>query len=220
MKEKKIKQVTLEFYPRDIRNLGYADLIRGIERAVVLSPISLMPEKSALLIIVKWIGTEDPSRWENYDLIDQVIDMGPVRDGRMYMLLGKEEPWFFGMIQMIMDEMRVFFNWPVILEPDRIQIRWIGYLRDIARVMELFKDFQMNETITSIVDYDPTIEGPLEGLTEIQHEILMEAYNDGFFEDRRGITINDLAKKRGVSAPSYMLTLRRAVRNLIKGSMI
>ena len=220
MKEKKIKQVTLEFYPRDIRNLGYGDLIEGIERVVVLSPISLMPEKSALLVIVKWIGAEDPSRWENYDLIDQVIDMGPVKDGRMYMLLGKEEPWFFGMIQMIMDQMRVFFNWPVILEPDRIQIRLIGYLQDIARVMELFKDFQMNETITSIVDYDPSLEGPLERLTETQHEVLMEAYNDGFFEDRRRTTINDLAKNRGISAPSYMLTLRRALRNLIKGSMI
>lgn len=86
--------------------------------------------------------------------------------------------------------------------------------------MKIFKDFRMDETITSIVDYDPSLEGPLEGLTERQYDLLMESYQRGFFDDRRKVTINDLAKERGISAPSYMLTLRRAMRNLIKGSMI
>lgn len=219
MSDRKIKQVTLQFYPRDMRNIGYHDLIQGIERVTVLSPISLMPEKSALLMIVKWSGEPDLSLWESYDLIDQVVDMGAVREGRLYLLMGREEPWFFSMIQMIMEEMKVFFNWPVILEPGRIQIRWIGYLDDISRVMELFKEFRMEETITSIVDYDPTVEGALESLTEKQHDVLLEAYQKGFFDDRRKVTINELARERGVSAPSYMLTLRRALRNLVKGSI-
>lgn len=219
MKERKIKQVGIEFFPRDMRNLGYRELMEGIERVTVLSPVSLMPERSALIVIVKWTGKEDVSRWEAYDLIDRVIELGMVRDGRMYMLLGKEEPWFYGMIQMIMEEMRVFFDWPVVLEPSRIRIRLIGYHEDISKVMGLFEDFQMKETITSIVDYDPSIEGPLAKLTEKQYEVLMEAYRRGYFDDRRKVTLNGLAKERGVSAPSYMLTLRRAVRKLIKGSI-
>jgi len=219
MGERRIKQVTVEFYPRDMRNVGYYDLIEDIDKVTVLSPISLMPEKTALLAIVKWNGKENTEKWERSPLIDQVIDMGSVKGGKLYMFLGKEEPWFFKMIQMIMEEMRVFFNWPVILEPDRIQIRWIGYLEDISMVMKLFEEFQMEETITSIVNYDPSVSRSLEGLTTRQYAFLLEAYDSGFFEDRRAVSIKDLSRKYGISSSSYMLTLRRALRNLIKGAL-
>jgi len=219
MVERRIKQVTVEFHPRDMRDVGYSDLIAGIERVTVLSPISLMPEKSALLAIVKWSGEEDKEKWERSPLIDQVIEMGPVKDGKLYMFLGKEEPWFFKMIQMIMEEMRVFFNWPVLLEPDRIQIRWIGYLEDISLVMRLFDEFKMEETITSIVNYDPSVSRSIAGLTTRQYTFLLEAYDSGFFEDRRAVSIKDLSSKHGISPASYMLTLRRAMRNLIKGTL-
>jgi hypothetical protein len=179
-----------------------------------------MPEKSALLCIVKWTGEEDTDRWREYPLIEEVVDLGPVKGGRLYLMMGKEEPWFFGMIQTIMEEMRVFFNWPVILEPDRIEIRWIGYLRNISLVMNLFKEFNMNETITSIVDYDPSISRSLEGLTPRQYEFLMDAYDRGYYDDTRKVTLNQLSEDKGVSTASYMLTLRRAMRHLIEGSLI
>lgn len=218
--EKKIKQVTVEFCPRDMRGVGYHDLIDGIESVTVLSPISLMPEKSAILAIVKWRGEEDPGRWKDSPLIEEVVDMGMVKGGKLYLFLGKEEPWFYKMIQMIMEELRVFFNWPVILEPDRIQIKWIGYLENISKVMDIFKDFQMEETITSIIDYDPSVSGAMEGLTEKQYQFLLEAYEGGFFDDKRKVTITELAKKNGISGASYMITLRRGLRKLIKGSLI
>ena len=77
----------------------------------------------------------------------------------------------------------------------------------------------MEETITSIIDYDPSKSGPMERLTRKQFEYLIEAYEKGLYDDRRRITINELAEGKGVSGPSYMLTLRRGVKNLIKGSI-
>ncbi len=219
MREKKIKQVTIEFYPRDMRDLGYRDILEGIDRVTVLSPISLMPEKTALLLVIQGENTDISKRWESYELIEKVIEMGDVKVGKMYMVLGKEEPWFFSMLQTIMDEMRVFLNWPIILEPERIEMKWIGYLEDIRKVMILFEEFQMKETIRSIVDYDPSRTGPMEGLTSKQFEYLMYAYKKGFYDDKRGATINDLAAEKGISPPTYMLTLRRAMKNLIKGSI-
>lgn len=219
MSEKRIKQVTVEFYPRDMREVGYHELIEGIERVTVLSPISLMPEKSALLGIVKWRAEEYPSRWERFSLIEQVIDLGTVKGGKLYLFLGKEEPWFFRMIRMIMEEMQVFFDWPVIMEPDRIQIRWIGYMENISLVMNLFDEFKMEETVSSIVDYNPSVSRSLERLTSKQYDFLVEAYDNGFFDDDRKVTLGDLAGRNDISSASYMLTLRRAVRNLIKGAL-
>ena len=95
----------------------------------------------------------------------------------------------------------------------------MGYMEDIRKVMDLFKNIRMEESITSIVDYDPSISGPMENLTSKQFEYLTEAYHRGYYDDRRKITIGELSEGKGVSAPSYMLTLIRAMKNLIRGSM-
>ncbi len=216
MDEKRLKKVTVEFRPRILRDVGYADLMEGIDRVTVLSPISLMPEKTAIMGVVKWSGREDEERFTDNPLIDQVVDMGAVKDGRMYLFLGKEEPWYYQMIQMVMEDLRVFIDWPVILEKERIRIVWIGYIENIAKLMELFKDMKMEETITSMVNYDPARSDLLDGLTSKQYDTFVESYDRGFFDDRRKVTINQLAKEQGVSAASYMKTLRRAQRNLLK----
>ncbi len=216
MDGKRLKKVTVEFRPKILREVGYSDLLEGIDSITVLSPISLMPEKSAIMGIVKWSGKENMDQFTRNPLIDQVLDMGAVKDGRMYLIMGREEPWYYQMIQMVMEDLSVFLDWPVILRSDRIRVGWIGYMENIAKLMELFEKMEMNETITSIVNYDPTRSGLLDGLTSKQYDVLSESYSRGFFDDRRKVTINQLAKEHGISAASYMKTLRRGQRNLLK----
>ncbi len=217
MTDKKLKKVAVEFRPKNLREVGYANLMEGVNRVTVLSPISLMPEKTAIMGIVKWSGREDVERFTDNPLIDQVVDMGAVKDGRMYLFLGREEPWYYQMIKRVMEDLRVFIDWPVILEKDRIRIVWIGYIENVSKLMELFKEMRMEETITSIVNYDPARSDLLDGLTSKQYDTLVESYDKGFFDDRRKVTINQLAKGQGVSPASYMKTLRRAQKNIIKG---
>ena len=97
------------------------------------------------------------------------------------------------MIQMVMEDLNVFLDWPVILRPDRIRIDWIGYMENIAKVMELFEKMEMEETITSIVNYDPTRSDLLDGLTSKQYDVVKESYTRGFFDDSRKVTINQRA---------------------------
>ena len=215
MDGKRLKKVTVEFRPKILREVGYSDLLKGIDSITVLSPISLMPERSAIMGIVKWSGKENMDQFTRNPLIDQVLDMGAVKDGRMYLIMGREEPWYYQMIQMVMEDLNVFPDWPVILGPDRIRIGWIGYMENIAKLMELFEKMEMNETITSIVNYDPTRSGLLDGLTSKQYDVLSESYSRGFFDDRRKVTINQLAMEHGISPASYMKTLRRGQKNLL-----
>ena len=219
MPEHKMKQVIVHYEPKDLRSLGYDDLFVSMERFTVVSVIALMPEKTALLVVIKWRKGEDLSWLEGSPLIDDTLDMGPVHDGHMYLLMGSEEPWFFDMLRKIMDEFRVFINLPVVLEPDRIIIRYIGFMENLQRIIELSKEFNPDFEVISMKDYDPSRKGAFEVLTPVQYDILTEAFKGGFFDDRRKVTINELARERGISPASYMKTLRRAQRKLI-GEMI
>jgi hypothetical protein len=215
MKDRKMKQVVVHYRPKDLRGVGYDRLFVPIERFTVVSQVALMPEKTALLVVIRWKAGPDLSWMDQSPLIDHVVDLGPVKDGNMYLLLGKEEPWYFEMLRKVMEELRVFFDLPVILEPDLMIIRYIGFMENISKIIDLSKEFNPDLEIVSLRDYDPSQRGLAEVLTPMQFDLVEESYRRGFFDDRRGVTINQLATERGISASSYMKTLRRAQRKLI-----
>ncbi len=216
MNERKMKQVVVHYKPKDLRGVGYDRLFEAIERLTVVSQIALMPEKTALLVVIRWNSDPDMSWMDQSPLIDHVVDLGQVRDGNMYLLLGKEEPWYFEMLRKVMEELRVFFDLPVVLEPDLMIIRYIGFMENISKIIDLSKEFNPDLEIVSLRDYNPTQRGMVEVLTPVQFEFITEAYRRGYFDDRRGATINQLAGEKGISASSYMKTLRRAQRKIIK----
>lgn len=217
MHEKRMKHMVACWRPQDLRELGYLEFFKPVERVTVLSPIALMPEKTAILAVINWKTVPDLTWLNNSTLIEQVIDMGVVKDGRMYMILGREDPWYFDLLRKLMEELRVFIHWPITLRPDRTVIGFIGYMENIAKLMEVIKGFNVDPEVLSIRDYDPSVTGPLEDLTPRQYGFLKGAFEAGYFDDERGATINELARESGVSASSYMKTLRRAQRKVIGG---
>lgn len=217
MPEKKMKHMVACWRPQDLRELGYLEFFQPVERVTVLSPIALMPEKTAILAVIKWKAGPDLTWLNNSVLIEQVMDMGAVKDGRMYLILGREDPWYFELLRKLMEELRVFIHWPITLEPDRTVIGFIGHMENIAKLMEVIEGFDVRAEVLSIRDYDPSISGPLESLTPRQYEFLKDAFEAGHYDDERGRTINELAREHGVSPSSYMKTLRRAQRKVIGG---
>ncbi|MBN1538541.1 MAG: helix-turn-helix domain-containing protein [Candidatus Thermoplasmatota archaeon] len=210
-----MKRATVAYRPKDLRGIGYEGMFKTMVRMSVVSQIALMPEKTALIVVIKWRAGPDLTWLRENPLIDEVVNLGPVKEGHMYLLLGNEEPWYFEMLKMIMEEYRVFFDLPVVMEQDRIVVRYFGFLRNISRLMELSKRFNADSEIIALTDYDPSKKGAMDSLTAIQFDYLTEAFEKGFFDDSRGVTLADLAKNREVSTSSYMKTLRRAQRKLI-----
>ncbi|MEA3558573.1 MAG: helix-turn-helix domain-containing protein [Candidatus Thermoplasmatota archaeon] len=216
MSGKQMKAVTIRTRPRDFRSIGYKEFMGPIEKVSVMAPLSFMPEKTAFLFIIKWKDKPDLTWMEKSSLIDEIIDMGAVKGGNMYLVFGSEDPWYFDMIRMIMEELKVFFDWPVVMESDSITAKYIGFLENISKLVDLMKSFEVDADILSIKSFDPAGASNLDMLTDIQHDVLRDAYENGFFEDNRRMTITSLAKRRGISSSSYMKTLRRAQRNLIR----
>ena len=58
------------------------------------------------------------------------------------------------------------------------------------------------------------------GLTANQHEALLLAFNEGYYDDSRDTDLETLADKLGISRPSFADRLRRGYRNLLKSTIV
>lgn len=58
------------------------------------------------------------------------------------------------------------------------------------------------------------------GLTEDQHETLIEAFDRGYFDVPREVTLNEFAEELGISHQALSERLRRAHYNLIKNGLV
>ena len=58
------------------------------------------------------------------------------------------------------------------------------------------------------------------GLTEEQHETLVAAFDRGYFNVPRGVTLNEFAEELGISHQALSERLRRAHYNLIKNGLV
>lgn len=70
--------------------------------------------------------------------------------------------------------------------------------------------------------YEPTqprVDGQ-PGLTDIQHETLVSALNEDYYNTPRGITMNDLAAQLGISQPALSKRLRGGHSILIQNSLM
>ncbi len=217
MGDNRMKLVTVRYRPMDLRELGYLEFFKEVERAIVLAPIALMPERTAILVVIKWRSGPDLTWLNQSSLIDKVQEMGQVKDGTMYLIFGREDPWYFELLRTVMEELRVFIHWPIVLMLERTEITFLGPIDSIGKLMGIFKDLNVEVDIRSIRGYDPTRTGPFNDLTPLQYDCLVSAYRSGFFDDDRKVTLGDLAKGRGISSAAYMKTLRRAQKNLISG---
>lgn len=63
---------------------------------------------------------------------------------------------------------------------------------------------------------DPSLGG--QGMTEPQRELLEKAYQRGFFDVPRQITLSELADEEGISSPAVSERMRRAIQALIEST--
>ncbi|MCH4814699.1 MAG: helix-turn-helix domain-containing protein [Saccharolobus sp.] len=80
-----------------------------------------------------------------------------------------------------------------------------------------FKEFLANLTSQGIkFTVLNTSEISSNDLTDRQMEILKLAYKMGYFDDDRRVTLTELAKQLGISAPTLEEIMRRALRKVVK----
>jgi predicted DNA binding protein len=89
----------------------------------------------------------------------------------------------------------------------------------LSRTYDFAEEQELSVTVSRIYDLDETRSGRF-GLTEEQHETLVNAVEEGYFDVPRSITQPELAKKLGISHQALSERLRRAQKTLTRNTII
>ena len=85
---------------------------------------------------------------------------------------------------------------------------------------EVFEAHGISVTLTGLSDLADRIEADGRDLTPIQRETLMTAYREGYFEQPRETTQEELSEQFGISSRAVSDRFRRGIRNLIAETLL
>ncbi len=91
-------------------------------------------------------------------------------------------------------------------------------LTDLRRFREYCADRDVTVTVRRLYHADDPPGSEL-GLTDVQRETLGVAYEQGYFDEPRGTTVEELATRLGVSSSAVSGRLRRGIRTLVEGTL-
>lgn len=81
-------------------------------------------------------------------------------------------------------------------------------------------DHGITPTLTRLTSLADLQVGDEYNLTENQHEALLLAFNDGYYDDDRDTDLETLADQLGISRPAFADRLRRGTRNLLGSTIV
>lgn len=113
----------------------------------------------------------------------------------------------------------------VIIQATGTADRWQFEVRTEEReafiqFQNLFEKQGISIQLDRIYDLSELVEGDARSLTQAQRETLLTAYREGYFEQPRETTQEELAKQFDVSRRAVSDRLRRGIRNLIATSLL
>lgn len=145
---------------------------------------------------------------------DFITDLIILRnEGRDYTCLIKGK--FSEEISRFIGQFDLKLEYPIIFEGSACQFSMVGSSDELFNIINSAKEHGWGFEVLSVQKYDPHISSIFGALTEKQKEILLFAYNSGYFDHPRKINAGDLAGKMGLHKTTMLEHLHKAEKRLI-----
>lgn len=183
-----------------------------VERLVAHDQERVMP--------LVWINGEDDEE------ISTVLEEDPTVDN-LRLLTGLDSEWLYQMdwvdhietlVQILVEESGTILaafgdesGWQLrVLFPER---------EALSRTYDYCRDAEFTMTISSVYELDEGREGRF-GLTDSQQDTLVAAFERGYFDVPRAITLTDLADELDISHQALSERLRRGQKSVLENTVI
>ncbi len=145
---------------------------------------------------------------------DFITDLIVLRnEGRDYTCLIKGK--FSDEISRFIGKFDLKLEYPIIFEEDRCQFSMVGSSEELFNIITAAKENGWGFEVLSVQKYDPHISSVFSALTGKQKEILLQAYNSGYFDHPRKVNAGELASKIGMHKTTLLEHLHKAEKRLI-----
>jgi hypothetical protein len=205
-----MKRIKLEVSTRGWEKFGYASLIEVVERAEAIGHFILTKETYVFLWRVSFKPGRTPEELKGRFGIDNV---SVIKDNgeKTLIVYGK----FLGFLKKFYYDYSTSFEYPLLLEKDRMAFTIVGEEENLKRCLAYLKRNDLEFKILSVSPYQFGKISLLDALTERQRTCLLLAYNEGFYEIPRQCSSKEMAHRLGITHQAFIENLRKAERKIM-----
>lgn len=204
-----MKRIKLEVSTRGWDKFGYTPLMDVVERAEAIGHFILTDTRYSL----EWRIKLKPGK-KAEDLVGKfgidsvrVIDEGK----KLFMVHGN----FLGFLKKFYYDYSTGFDYPFLLEKDKMVFTIIGEEENLKRCLSYLKRIDVDFRILSVSPFQFGETSLLDSLTERQRACLMLAYDEGFYEIPRKSSSKEMARRMGITHQAFIENLRKAERKIM-----
>ncbi len=146
---------------------------------------------------------------------DFITDLNIIgNEGKNYTCLTKGN--FSDEISKFLGQFDLKLEYPIIFDGTICQFGVIGSPEELNNILKTAREFGWGFEILSVQKYNPLDLNAFSKLTKKQKEILLQAYNNGYFDHPRKINADQLARKIGIHKTTLLEHLHKAENQLIR----
>lgn len=134
-------------------------------------------------------------------------------EGRNYICLTKGN--ISKDISKFIEQFDLKLDYPIIFDGNKCQFGIIGSSEELNNILKTAREIGWGFEILSVQKYDPLVTNAFRKLTKKQKEILIRAYDNGYFDYPRKINAEQLARKIGIHKTTLLNHLHKAEKRLI-----
>jgi ribosomal protein S13 len=132
-----------------------------------------------------------------------------------YIVFTRSGPLLSSVLNSMNIEMGYLFP-PLEVRDGKVKVSFVGSEQQVKQFMEKIDAIGIRYRVTLLTDANFSPMSPLSQLTEKQRQVLLSAYQHGYYDIPRRVTSEELARKLGLVDSTVVEHLRKAELRLIK----
>lgn len=112
-----------------------------------------------------------------------------------------------------------YFVPPIEIVNGWVKITYLGNVSAIKKLLKMAEESHIPYKVSSIRDASFSSDSPLNVLTDIQREVIITAFENGYYDFPKKIGVKELATKLGIRGPTFVIHRRKAEKRIMEELM-
>ena len=212
-------KMVLEFPLRGQYGFDFNRLFSKVRRISTISALLYTSERFVLVQKVEWKGEPNLDVAKYLGFVQEVVELHREKDHSLVMVFGKYPDILSELINVIINEFRCFFDFPLINEPERMTVPIVGTRDNLNRILG-FLEGNFEHRVLSLTNYYVKGKDILSALTPKQYEMLEEAHRRGYYDYPKRTGVRKLAERKNISHTAVANHLRKAEKKIMDALFI
>ncbi len=212
-----MKRVILQFESETYFSLVGVSLPENIE---ALKVVHVLRQDDAESSMICEITPRDQNREIDFSQkgIEEAVALGKGSEG-VFTYYIRAVPIGVSRKDRLLRDLGGYFVPQIELENGWVKVTYLGNVPAIKNLLKWAEESQIPYKVSSIQDASFSSDSPLNLLTDMQREVIITAFENGYYDFPKKIGVKELAAKLGIRGPTFVIHRRKAEKRILEELM-